>query len=428
MEHTMIYDIAVLGGGFTGCAAAIAAARQGKRVLLLEASGFLGGAASNCLIFPFMPYATTVTDENGEQHRHYLSRGFLAEIVREMQVSGDIRGDSQFNDEALKLLLDRLTVEAGVEVLFHATLCGVEKSGNRIESLSVATKAGVLTFRAKVFIDCTGDADLCVMAGIPTRLGREPDHLCQPMTLCFRVANVDKQKFFENRPLWRQLHKEWKDAGRFSNPREDILVFDYPIDGMLHFNTTRVVRLNPVDPFDVTKAEMEARRQVQELLDFFRVNNMPGMENARLVYTAPSIGVRESRMLVGEYVLTGDDLVACTKFPDAIAAGNYDIDIHNPEGSGTSHYYFPAGTWYTIPYRSLIPRGADCENLLVGGRCISCDHEAQASIRIIPICTTTGEAAGIGASVSLDENCAVQDADVSKIQAILTETGGYTGL
>jgi hypothetical protein len=266
------------------------------------------------------------------------------------------------------------------------------------------------------------------MAKIPTTLGREPDHLCQPMTLCFRVANVDKKKFFENRPLWVRLHKEWKEAGRFTNPREDILVFDYPIDGMLHFNTTRVVRRNPVDPFDVTKAEMEARRQVQELLNFFRANNMPGMENARLVYTAPSIGVRESRMLVGDYVLTGRDLVACVKFPDAVAAGNYDIDIHNPEGSGTSHYYFPAGTWYTIPYRSLIPKREDCGNLLVGGRCISCDHEAQASIRIIPICTTTGEAAGIGASVALDGNGTVQDADVARIQEIIGETGGYTGL
>ena len=428
MEHSMRYDIVVLGGGFTGCAAAIAAARQGKRVLLLEASGFLGGAASNCLIFPFMCYSTQVTDASGETRRHYLSRGILGEIVREMQATGDIRGDSQFNDEALKLLLDRMTVEAGVEVLFHATLCGVKRDGVRIESVSVATKAGVLTFEGRVFVDCTGDADLCVMAGVPTRLGREPDHLCQPMTLCFRVANVDKKKFFENRALWTRLHKEWKDAGRFRNPREDILVFDYPIDGMLHFNTTRVVRLNPVDPFDVTKAEMEARRQVQELLDFFRVNAMPGMENARLVYTAPSIGVRESRMLDGDYVLTGRDLVACEKFPDAVAAGNYDIDIHNPEGSGTSHYFFEAGTWYTIPYRSLVPKKADCENLLVGGRCISCDHEAQASIRIIPICTTTGEAAGIGASVSIDGDCAVQDADVTRIQAIIGETGGYTGL
>ena len=341
METIRNYDVIVLGGGFTGCAAALSAARQGRSVLLLEASGFLGGAASNCLIFPLMPYATTIEQEDGTRSVHYLSRGILAELVKDLQETGDIRGDSGFLDEAVKLLLDAKMIEAGVQVLFHATLCGVKKDGNRLESVSVVTKAGVLEFFGKIFIDATGDADLCEMSGIPTRLGRDSDHLCQPMTLCFRVCNVDKKKFYENKKQMDRLHKEWLASGKFSNPRENILVFDYPIDGVLHFNTTRVVKHNPVDPFDVTKAEMEARRQVQELLNFFRENNLPGLENARLVYTAPNIGVRESRMLVGEYVLTGKDLVDCVKFDDAIAAGNYDIDIHNPEGTGTSHYYFP---------------------------------------------------------------------------------------
>ena len=205
-------------------------------------------------------------------------------------------------------------------------------------------------------------------------------------------------------------------------------MFDYPIDGVLHFNTTRVVKLDPTNPFDVTKAEMEARRQIRELMNFFREIKAPGMENASVIYSAPSIGVRESRMLVGEYVLTGEDLMACKKFDDAIAAGNYDIDIHNPEGSGTSHYYFPEGTWYTIPYRSLIPKKEECDNLLVGGRCISVTHEAQASIRIMPICSTTGEAAGVGAAVAVKSAKAVQDADVGEIQAILTESGAFTGI
>ncbi len=428
MEYISNYDVIVLGGGFTGCAAALSAARQGRSVLLLEASGFLGGAASNCLIFPLMPYATTIENEDGTKSKHYLSRGILAELVKDLQDSGEIRGDSGFLDEAVKLLLDAKLIEAGIQVLFHATLCGVKKNGNHIESVSVVTKSGVLEFFGKMFIDATGDADLCEMSGIPTRLGRDSDHLCQPMTLCFRVCNVDKKKFYENKKEMDRLHKEWLDGGRFTNPRENILVFDYPIDGVLHFNTTRVVKHNPVDPFDVTRAEMEARRQVQELMNFFKVNNLPGLENARLVYTAPSIGVRESRMLIGEYVLTGQDLVDCVKFEDAIAAGNYDIDIHNPEGTGTSHYYFPHGTWYTIPYRSLIPRAEACENLLTGGRCISCDHEAQASVRIIPICCTTGEAAGAAASVCVKNGTTVQNADVKEIQRILTDSGAYIGL
>ncbi|MCQ2431925.1 MAG: FAD-dependent oxidoreductase, partial [Clostridia bacterium] len=239
------YDIIVLGGGFTGCAAAIAAARQGQQVLLLESSGFLGGAASNCLIYPFMRYHTTITHEDGSKERHDLSRGIFSELVAELVKRG---GGKCFYDEDLKVILDEKTMEAGVDVLFHATLCGVCKDGNHIKSLSVATKAGVLTFEGSMFIDCTGDADLCTYAGIPTRLGREADKLCQPMTLCFRVANVDKKTFFAHRQEMQKLYKEWQAAGKIKNIREDILAFDHPTEGALHFNTTRIVQLNPVDP------------------------------------------------------------------------------------------------------------------------------------------------------------------------------------
>ncbi len=427
MAYKTDYDVIVVGGGFTGCAAALAAARNGQSVLLLESSGFLGGAASNCLIFPFMKYHTSVTEADGTKRKHYLSRGILAELVKDMQDAGTMHGDGSFNDEVLKVLLDAKLTEAGVQVLFHATLCGVGKEGAVVKTVSTATSAGVLTFAGKMFIDCTGDATLCVYAGVTTRLGREPDNLCQPMTLCFRLCNVDKEAFSANRERMQQLYKEWQAEGGTTNPRENILVFDYPIDGVLHFNTTRVVKHNPVDPFDVTKAEMEARRQVQQLLKFFKEKELPGFERARLVYTAPDIGIRESRMLVGEHVLTGGELLACTKFDDAVAAGNYDIDIHNPEGSGTSHHYFEPGTWYTIPYRALIPKAADAVNLLVGGRCISSDHEAQASVRIMPICCTTGEAAGVGAAVANKNGTTVQNADVGEIRRILKDSGAYTG-
>ena len=418
------YDVVVIGGGFTGCAAAIAAARQGQSALILEASGFLGGAASNCLVFPFMNFHTDIPQADGTVKRHFLSRGIFGELVRGLEKHGNGR---RFCDEDLKVLLDEKTAEAGVQVLFHAALCGVKKEGTRIRSVSVVTKAGILEFEGSVFIDCTGDADLCTMAGISTRLGREADNLCQPMTLCFRVANIDEKEFLAHKPEMQKLYREWQQAGKITNPREDILVFNYPIDGMMHFNTTRIVKLNPVDPFDVTRAEMEARKQVQELMTFFREAPVAGMENAELVYTAPSIGVRESRMLDGCYVLTGDDLVKCTKFGDAIAAGNYDIDIHNPEGSGTSHHYFEPGTWYTIPYRALIPKAEEADNLLVGGRCISVDHEAQASVRIMPICCTTGEAAGIAAAVANRNGTSVQAADVKEIQQLLKAAGAYIG-
>lgn len=412
------WDALVVGGGLTGVAAAVAARRQGLEVLLLEKAGFLGGAPGTMLINPFMPYSTTVDGQ-----RFALSRGFFAELQELLREVGGYHGPGRedIHEEYLKLALDRLVVREGVRVLFHATLCGVEKSGETIVALQAATKAGTLRFTARRYLDCTGDADLAVMAGCPYQLGRG-DGLCQPMTLCFRIGNVDIPVFRENRQLMQDRYKQLKAEGKIRNPRENVLVFNTLVDGMLHFNTTRVVRHNPVDPLDVTRAEMAAREQMFEIYHFLR-EQVPGFEHSQLVYSAGEIGVRESRKIVGEYVLTQEDLVACTKFPDRIAAGNY--DIHNPEGSGTSHYYFAPGTWYTIPYRSLLPLKAS--NLLVAGRCISATHEAQASIRILPIVATLGQAAGVAAAVSLRAGVAPREADVAEIQRILTREGAFIG-
>lgn len=149
-------------------------------------------------------------------------------------------------------------------------------------------------------------------------------------------------------------------------------MFRTPISNVLHFNTTRVIKKNPTSPKEVTEAEIIARKQVYEIYDFMK-KYADGLENSFLMMTAPEIGIRESRRIIGDYVLTENDCRACTKFEDAIAACNYDIDIHNPAESGTSHYYFPDGAYYTIPYRSLIPQ--NCDNMLVAGRCISSDDE-----------------------------------------------------
>jgi hypothetical protein len=323
----------------------------------------------------------------------------------------------------LKVALDRLAQREQVQVLFHAVLCGVEKEGETLKAVQVATKAGVLTFRGNYFIDSTGDADLAVLSGCPYHLGRE-DGLCQPMTLCFRIGNIDIKRFQENRNLMQQKYKEFQAAGKIKNPRENVLVFGTLVDGMLHFNTTRVVKHNPTDPFDVTEAEMMAREQMIEMYEFLR-DNVPGFERSQLLYSAGEIGARESRMIDGEYLLTEEDLKNCVKFQDAIAAGNYDIDIHNPEGSGTSHYYFPAGTWYTIPYRSLQPKNAD--NLLVAGRCISSTHEAQASYRIMPIVATLGQAAGTAAAIAARHGQKVKQISVKELQDTLVENGAFIG-
>ncbi len=412
------YELLVLGGGFAGAAAAICAARRGVKTIIVDKAGALGGAATNCLIFPLMPNATKINGVKTE-----LSRGLLNEIKTELEKMTTVTRvhGYDFHEEHLKIILERMATRAGVEFLYHALLSDVHVENGKLSHVTFAVKGMKVDIAADYFIDASGDADMAFMCGCPTRLGRDEDNLCQPMTTCFRVANVDRDKFFEDKKRLDALYLEKQASGEIKNPRENILVFKHVVDNVLHFNTTRVIKLNPTDPFDVTKAEIEAREQVFEMMDFLRANT-ESFKNAQLISIAADIGVRESRMIKGEYILTGKDLVDCKVFEDSIALGNYDIDIHNPAGTGTSHYYFPEGQYYTIPYRSLIPKGVD--NMLVAGRCISCDHEAQASIRIMPIVCTLGEAAGIAVSCAKEQSInKMTEVDVKALQKKLVENG-----
>jgi len=183
--------------------------------------------------------------------------------------------------------------------------------------------------------------------------------------------------------------------------------------------------MDPTSPEDVTKAELLARRQVFEIYEFLK-KHADGLENSFLMMTAAEIGVRESRMIVGDHVLTEQDCVSLTKFEDAIAACKYDIDIHNPEGTGTYIYKFPKGEYYTIPYRSLIPKDAD--NLLVAGRCISTDHVAQSSYRIMPTVCCLGEAAGVAAALAKRDGVGVREINVTELQTTLKNSGAFIGI
>lgn len=409
------YDLIVAGGGFAGTAAALSAAREGLRVLLFDKNNCLGGAAAGCLVNPFMPYWTTKNNE-----KFFLSKGIFTEITDKLKSMGAMPNDSMFSEEYLKLVLNRLLIDAGVTLLYNSYLSDAETEDGVVKSVTVVNKSGNQTYYADYFIDATGDGDLSVLCGCNYRLGRENDNLCQPMTLCFRAANVDMDKFREEYPEMQRLYKEYRESGKIKNIREDILTFKVPVKGIVHFNSTRIVKRNPVDAEDVTAAEIEAREQVFELFNFLR-DNFEALKNSEIIMTAAEIGVRESRMIEGEYVLTQEDLVACTKFEDSIAVGNYDIDIHNPEGSGTSHYYFKPGEYYTIPYRCLTPKNTN--NLLVAGRCISSTHEAQASYRIMPICCCLGQAAGTAAAQAHKNGTDVKNIDVKKLQKRLTECG-----
>ena len=413
------YDLAVIGGGFAGVAAALAAARGGAKVLIVEKSNCLGGAAVNCLVNPFMQYWTQMDGKRVD-----LSAGIFKEIHDRLEHHNAISKES-FLEEELKYILNEMVAEANIDLLFHAYIFKVEKCDEHIASIAVATKSGEMHVEANYFIDATGDAQLAYLANCPTVLGRESDHLCQPMTLCFRVGNVDVEKFFASREKLKIAHAQSLAAGELINPRENILVFKTPIHNVLHFNTTRVVKKNPTSPEEVTEAEVLARRQVYEIYDFMK-KHADGLEDSFLMMTAAEIGVRESRMIVGDYVLTEQDCRNCVKFEDAIAACNYDIDIHNPEGTGTSHYYFPTGEYYTIPYRSLIPKGIS--NMLVAGRCISSDHGAQASYRIMPVVCCIGEAAGSAVGLAVKQNCTVREVDVKELQNELKSNRAYIGV
>ena len=415
----MKYNLVVAGGGLSGVAAAVSAAREGLKVLLIEKSGCLGGAISNNLVYPFMNYWTKIgNDMNSE--RKYLSQGIFKEMKERHDKYIDDSNDREFNSEYFKMVLDEMTSEAKVDVLFHGVVYDVVADARSIKEVTVTAKGQKITVQADFFIDATGDGELFYLAGCDFQLGRESDGLCQPMTTCFRMSGVDIDLFRTDRPRLQELYKEKQAKGEITNPRENILVFFGIGKGILHFNTTRVVMLDPTNPFDVSKAEVMARKQIHELIGFLK-ENTDAFRESTLISVAVDIGIRESRKLKGVHILTGDELISCTRFEDSIALGNYDIDIHSPTGTGTSHRYFSDGEFYTIPYRSLLPKEYD--NLLVAGRCLSATHEAQASVRIMPICCCLGEAAGTAVATAYKTGKNVHTVDVKSVQKKLTENG-----
>lgn len=414
--------VAVVGGGLSGVAAAVAAAREGADVLLIEREGFLGGMATLALVNPFMSY-TTYKGRWDEDWAHIVNKGIFQSILEEMGAMGGMHPNRvTFNEEILKLVLDGLLKKHGVRVLLHTQLVRALRDGRTLRSVQVVNRSGFARVEANVFIDATGNADLCALAGCACRVGREEDGLCQPMTLCFRVGNVDTETF--DAPSVREQmeakYKELRAAGRIKNPREDILVFPHVCGGVVHFNSTRVVGKSPLDAWEYTEAEMEARAQMYELFRFLK-ENVAGFENSTLLMSGSQLGIRESRRVVGLYTITQNDLLRAVKFEDSVARGTYPVDIHNPSGTGTVLHDIPYGDYYTIPYRALIP--AETDNLLVCGRPISSTHEAHAAYRVMPICCCIGEGAGTAASLALQQKVAVNEVRSRDIHALLDQNG-----
>lgn len=413
------YNVIIVGGGLSGVAAAVAAAREKQRVLLLEKNYHLGGAASNCLINPFMKFS--IKGENGLERINNGIFGYLVDEMRKMGgVDESLSPDMAFNNEYMKYLLERLCAESGVDVLYGANVTGARVENGKISGITVFAGNGFREYEADCYVDCSGDADLAYYAGVPCRVGRDEDNLCQPMTLCFWLSGVDMNKFEKERPLINPLYKSFRESGKIKNQRENVLIFKHVAKGILHFNTTRVTGLNPTDPADVTKAQFMAREQVFEMYAFLK-ENFECFKNSVLLLTASEIGIRESRMINGLYVWTQDDVLSYRKFDDAIACGCYEIDIHSPDGTGTHLIYLDRTKYYTIPYRSLVPEKID--NLLVAGRCISATHEAQSAYRIMPIICNIGESAGYAAACAVRSGVRCADVDVNELHSLLDKYG-----
>jgi hypothetical protein len=415
--------VVVVGGGAAGITTAIASGRAGTETLLIEQQTYIGG---NSAILPWLGF-------HSRDFRQVV-RGLAAEFVDLLREDGEgsdicldpVLGSAfTFNTHAWRVLAMRLLSDAGVRVLFQSNVVDVVRSADRIEALVLQTKSGRVAVTADVFIDASGDGDVAALGGVPWEKGRTSDGKVQAPSLVFRVSQIDRAAFIEGAQrlgTHRELLAEHPVARRKLLARladEQVITFggfadlfadarargglDVPtsrVIGVLdhrsqfHAVCTKVAEFDPTDADSLSRAYQSAYAQVPQLLGFFR-NYIPGFAQAELAEIAPMLGVRESRRVVGDYVLTEEDVRSGAVFDDVVAMGGYHIDIHRPDGGWVeSRSVVP----YDIPFRSLVARGV--ENLLVAGKCFSGTSAAVASTRVIPICMAQGHAAGVAAAMA----------------------------
>lgn len=419
VEVKASYDVIVAGSGPAGICAAVAAAREGAKVALVERYGVVGGNLTAGYVGPILGMVGKGTMRD--------------EIVSLLGVpENDMIGvtGKAHDFERAKLLLARFVNHPNIDVYLQTTVVDVVKEGSSITGVVVSGGEGLFILAAGVTIDATGDGAVSYLAGAQTEKGRD-DGLMQPVTLEFTISGVDDSrgvicigdvddvKLGEERFL--DYCKRLSVEGYLPEKIAAVRLHPTTKSGERQVNTTQVNGVDMTRVEEIFAADLELREQIALLTDFFH-NHLPGYENCRVISSGTTTGVRETRRVIGDYVITAEELASGCRFEDVIVhRAEFIVDIHNPEGAGQAEEHIQYCKPYDLPYRCFTPKGI--ENLYVAGRCISGTHRAHASYRVMSICMAMGEAVGVAAAMCRAEECTPRNLDVKKLQNRLTEKG-----
>ncbi len=435
-------DVLVVGGGPSGLIAALAAAEDGLSVALIDSRSFVGGNMTIGL--PVLGFL----GQKGNQIIKGLPQKFIDKL-KENDAASEHRpcplhmSLTLVEPEAVKNVGLEMLIESGVNVLLYTFFADVIMEDDRIKGVIIESKSGREAILAKAVIDCTGDADVAFRAGVACEQGNETGGV-QPPTLMFCLGGVDTEKlrmsiadeprtyltdfipaeyFGQNNQFivvgLRSLMERARAEG-VKLPVERTILITGLREGEVWVNMTRVNGVNGTDPESLSYGELEGRRQLIDIQKYL-IAYVPGFENAYFTKMAPFIGIRETRRIVGKYVMTAKDVLECARFDDAIAVASYPLDIHHPQGGGCTLEW--CGDCYDIPYKALIPE--KIEGLIVAGRCISTTHEAMSAIRVMAPCMAMGEAAGRAAKIAVRKNILPSQIEVSELQQELVDKGAY---